>query len=72
MKEQGQRKAKVLIGSWPGTPASVSGRWLDVALLDMKELVLRAFSEPLPAGVLVKLLRGWRVPDRRFGAQLNE
>jgi hypothetical protein len=66
MKSPEPGKAKLLAGAWPGTPESIPERRLDVVLVDMKELVRRAFGEPLEAGVLVELLRGWRAPDRHL------
>ena len=64
MKDPGPGKAKLLPGAWPGTPESFPERRLDVALVGMEELVSRAFGVPLEVGVLVRLYRGWRSPDR--------
>ena len=57
MKGQDQSSARLLTGAWTGTPASVPEGRLDISLLDVKELVRRAFGEPQEAGVLVLELR---------------
>ena len=53
MKGQGFPKARLLTGPWAGTPESVPECGLDVAVLDLGELVRRAFVEPREAGVLL-------------------
>lgn len=68
MKSRGATEASVLAGPWAGTPPSVPERKpLDVELLDLGELVRRAFGEPRDAAVLVVAL-GWsrRKPDRQL------
>lgn len=68
MKDRGSTKARLLAGPWAGAPASVPERKrLDVALLDLRELVLQAFGEPRDFGVVVVAL-GWsqRRPDRQL------
>jgi hypothetical protein len=68
MKGRGSTEARVLAGPWAGAPASVPVRKrLDVALLDLRELVRQAFGEPRDAEVLmVALAWSQRRPDRQF------
>jgi hypothetical protein len=46
-------------GAWPRAAVTLPRQRLDVELLDIKELVRRAFSTPMEAGVLLELRRGW-------------
>ena len=65
MRRREEVRGKVLerTGSgWLDGAVPLPRQRLDVELLDIKELVRRAFSTPMEAGVLLELRRGWWAP----------
>lgn len=67
MRREEECHGKVLTrsaGAWPGGAVPLPRQRLDVEILEVKELVRRAFSTPLKAGVFVQLRRGWWAPGR--------